>query len=76
MIIDNDGEHGAFPVPFLLRFAQRLPDIPDRPLRYDAARQLGQILVEGRWVDSLDVSFGPEVETLCTKVDKETTDDQ
>ena len=62
--------------PFLVRFAQRLPDVPQHPLRYDSARQVSQILVNGAWVDAADAAEQELCSTRVTKMAPETTDDQ
>jgi hypothetical protein len=61
-------------VPFLLRFARPVPSNPRHAFRYDAARQLSQVLVDGVWVDSPDA--GDLLSgTVVTEVRTETTDE-
>lgn len=63
-------------VPFLFRFAERLPESECLLLRYDAARQISQACVSGRWVDAPDVREGWPRGTRFTEVQAETTDDR
>ena len=63
-------------VPFVFRFAQRLPHVPHRCLRYDPARQISHVLVDGRWIDSPDVPGESMGSTRETRVRAETTDDE
>ena len=64
------------PIPFVFRFAHRLPNIPHQILRYDAARQISQVLVDGHWVDSRLALSEPLTATRLTEVRMETTDDE
>lgn len=61
--------------PLILRFAQRIPSVVPELLRYDAERQIAQVLEDGKWIDRL-VSGAPGENTRCTKVKTETTDDE
>jgi hypothetical protein len=61
--------------PIILRFAQRIPPAKPEILRYDAERQIAQVLEGGNWVDRLTVG-GQGENTKCTKVQNETTDDE
>jgi hypothetical protein len=64
-------------VPFVARFAERLDEAPLRTLRYDPQRQVSQVLVEGRWVDTLEAHLKTQPPgTRVTRVGGETTDDQ
>jgi hypothetical protein len=58
-------------VPFLFRFAQRLPETKPQRLRYDEVRQISQVLEGEVWID---VCADCE-STLFTRVAQETTDD-
>lgn len=60
--------------PFILRFAQLIPPISPEILRYDAVRQIAQVLDGGIWVDRLTTG-GPGDKTKVTEVRSETTDD-
>jgi len=61
-------------VPFLVRFAKAIPHKPDPVFRYDASRQLGQVLVDGLWTDSPDA--GDILNgTRVTEVKTETIDE-
>ena len=62
-------------LPFVFRFAQPLVDAPRHPLRYDAARQISQVLIDGKWFDTPDASVEPIASTRITKVQSETQDD-
>lgn len=62
--------------PFLLRFAEPLPETTPQKLRYDVARQVAQVLVNGSWVDTPDALDSAMHSTRVTKVVAETTDDQ
>lgn len=62
--------------PFVYHFAQRLPEMPHHRLRYDTARQVSQVLVDGRWVDSPNASVALTSSTRFTRVPGETTDDE
>lgn len=70
----------AFPtrlmVPFVFHFAQQLPEVIRYPLRYDATRQVAQVLFEGKWLDRTDVPGDSVASTRFTRVQAETTDDQ
>ncbi|MBN9662265.1 MAG: hypothetical protein J0H49_28970 [Acidobacteria bacterium] len=60
--------------PIILRFAQRIPAASPEVLRYDAERQIAEVLEGGQWVDRLTVG-GQGASTKFTKVKNETTDD-
>lgn len=66
----------AYHLPFVFRFAQPLPSVPRHVLRYDRTRQISQVLVNGRWIDSPDASEEPTASTRHTRVQAETTDDE
>ena len=61
--------------PFILRFAQQIPASYPQALRYDAQRQIAQILENGKWVDTPDAREKVRQATRLTKVAAETTDD-
>lgn len=61
-------------VPFILRFANKLPPTRGEILRYDAERQIAQVLEGGKWVDRVSAG-GQESSTRVTAVHAETTDD-
>lgn len=61
--------------PIILRFAQRIPPVSPEVLRYDAERQIAQVLEGGNWVDRLTVG-GQGEGTSFTRVQAETTDDE
>jgi hypothetical protein len=75
MATDNP-ELNPASVPFLFRFAEPIPEAPLLPVRYDGRRQLSQVLVDGRWVDSPDVSVEVMRATRFTRVARETSDDE
>lgn len=62
-------------VPFLFRFTELMPESPRHPLRYDAQRQIAQVFIGGKWVDSLDAPSPLMVATRETRVPRKTTDD-
>ncbi len=70
-------ELGAYEgaMPFLLRFAERVPRGRLRPSRYNVERQISQVLVEGQWVDAPDAPDESVGGTRVTDVRAETTDD-
>jgi hypothetical protein len=53
-----------------------MPEVSLRPLRYDAARQISQTLIGGRWIDTPDASLELIGATRLTEVKRETTDDE
>jgi hypothetical protein len=59
-------------VPFLFRFAQKLPDMKPQQLRYDEGRQVSQVLEGDTWIDAC-VDYHP---SRFTRVKQETTDDE
>ena len=63
-------------IPFILRFAQQIPPVSPEMLRYDAERQITQLLDNGNWVDRLAVGGRAGENTRFTKVKTETTDDE
>lgn len=64
-------------VPFLVRRSEPMSQQPTRRrLRYDPLRQITQVEVEGRWVDSPDLSNDAGAGTRLTRVRAETTDDE
>jgi hypothetical protein len=75
MIID-DAPLAIQTVPFIFRFAEPLPETRGLPMRYDAARQVAQVLVDGTWVDRTDAPDTPSAFTRFTRVEAETTDDR
>ena len=72
----EDSREGLLQLPFIFGFGQKLPELPRHPLRYDAARQISQVLIHGRWVDGPDASGELMASTRLTKVERETTDDE
>jgi hypothetical protein len=76
MMIPDESSPKRLFLPFVFRFAERLPEVVRSPLRYDSARQISQALVGSKWVDSPDASAGSMPSTRCTKVKAETTDDE
>ena len=63
--------------PFIVRFAELLGDEPLHAFRYDPQRQVSQVLVEGRWLDSPEAHLKTHPQgTRLTRVGGETTDDQ
>ena len=75
MTNDKCGNRDTF-VPFIVRFGEPIEEHPMRPLRYDAPRQIAQVLVNGAWVDTPDATGEVESSTRVTKTARETTDDQ
>lgn len=63
-------------VPFLVRRSEPMSQPARRRLRYDLLRQITQVEVEGRWVDSPDLSNDAGAGTRLTRVRAETTDDE
>lgn len=64
------------PLPFLLRFAEKIPEAPAGSFRFDAPRSVSQAFIDGEWVDALDVrQAAMNGVTKLTEVGKETTDD-
>jgi hypothetical protein len=63
------------PVPFLFRFAERLPRTEGQPVRYDTTRQISQVLMDGLWVDATKASADFCGGTRITATQQETTDD-
>jgi hypothetical protein len=61
--------------PFIVRFAEPLAQSSLRQARYDAKRQVTQILVEGLWIDAPDTSAQAFKDTHFTRVGGETSDD-
>ena len=62
--------------PFICQFAEPLPRVAPYPVRYDAARQIAQVLVGTTWVDTPDARLAPMLTTRSTRVQAETTDDE
>jgi hypothetical protein len=62
--------------PFLMRFSEpiRRTEIP--PARYDTARSVSQVLVDGNWVDAPEAFGTGDCPTRITEIENETTDDQ
>jgi len=75
MTNDQSGHRDTL-VPFIVRFGEPMGESPLRPLRYDAPRQIAQVLVNGSWVDTPDATGEMEASTRMTKTERETTDDQ
>jgi hypothetical protein len=69
-------QHGPLLMsPFLARFAQPLTAMPVVTVRYDATRQITQVLADGTWVDAPDATDPSFATTRLTRVLAETTDD-
>ena len=62
--------------PFLLRFAKPIPEEPSLRLRYDAGRQIAQVLQNGEWIDTPEAVIETTGGTRKTAVAQETTDDE
>lgn len=60
--------------PFLLRFSEPLPAQAPVRMKYDSARQVSLVAVNGQWVDAI-ASNAFAGGTLITRVQAETTDD-
>ena len=63
-------------VPFVFQFAQIMDETDHQKMRYDAVRQISQILVAGNWVDGPDAQIESAAGTRLTDIDRETTDDE
>jgi len=63
-------------IPFIVRFATLMDEVPLYVFRYDSQRQVSQVLVDEHWVDSPEAYLNPQPGTRVTKVGGETTDDQ
>jgi hypothetical protein len=63
-------------VPFLLRFAEAIPNYPPSAFKYIPERQIAQVYVNGQWVDTPDAAGELGHITRKTAVHQETTDDQ
>jgi hypothetical protein len=74
MTNDNSRNRDTF-LPFVVRFGEPMEERPLRPLRYDAPRQIAQVLVDGTWVDTPDATGEVEASTRMTKIARETIDD-
>lgn len=61
--------------PFITRFAMPIGGSEPQPLRYDAERQISQLLVNGEWLDATSTGMTTGGSTRHTKVNNETTDD-
>lgn len=61
--------------PFLFRFAKPMPEQKVYPVRYDARRQISQVLVDGNWIDGPDSPCEFVQSTRVTATQRETTDD-
>lgn len=62
--------------PFIARFATSIEGNDPQCLRYDANRQISQLLVEGVWLDAADIGPTACRSTRITRVQNETTDDE
>ena len=72
----TEANSGPSRLPFLLTFGEDVPQTPTVPYRYDRARQIGQVLASGRWVDAhLAPASADAPTTRKTRVARETTDD-
>ena len=74
----TDDDRSTHPprVPFIVRFADPLPDVPVHTFRYDPQRQVSQVFVNGHWLESPEAYLETQSDTRYTKVGGETTDDQ
>lgn len=63
-------------VPFIVRFAMPMAQVPLYVFRYDSQRQVSQVLLDQQWVDSAEAYLSPEPGTRLTRVGGETTDDK
>lgn len=63
------------PRPFLTHSAELLPVERQSEWRYDTARSVSQVLIAGRWIDSVNAPESPQPQTRKTDVGQETTDD-
>lgn len=63
-------------IPFLLQFAEPIKHALPQRLRYDEARQIAQVQINGHWVDTPDALEHTMKSTRITKVQAETTDDE
>jgi len=63
-------------LPFLAKFAEDLPQTTCSQLRYDRARQISQVFVDGEWLDTPDARGEFTGGTRKTAVVSETTDDE
>ena len=74
----TDDDRSTYPsrVPFIARFADPLPDVPLYTFRYDPERQVSQVLVNGRWLESPEAYLETQPGTRLTRVGGETTDDK
>ncbi len=62
--------------PLVMRFSEPIRRTKAPLARYDTARSVVQVLVDGNWIDAPD-AFGTVVgSTRTTKINNETTDDQ
>jgi hypothetical protein len=62
-------------LPFLMHFAEAIPDRKRHKIRYDASRQISQVFIDGRWIDSSDALAEDQNDTTITATRNETTDD-
>lgn len=64
-------------IPFLLTLGDDIPPSDTVPYRYDRDRQIGQVLVDGSWVDANSIAAPIAAPaTGFTKVARESTDEQ
>ena len=63
-------------IPFIFRFAQKIPPSAPEVLRYDAQRQITQIMENGNWIDTTTARAKVGKGTRFTRVKAETTDDE
>lgn len=61
--------------PFLLRFAESIQHAIPHRVRYDEMRQIAQVEINGKWVDTPDALKHTMNSTRTTRVFAETTDD-
>ena len=63
-------------IPFIVRFATLMNEVPLYVFRYDSQRQVSQVLVNEHWVDSPEAHLTPQPDTRLARVGGETTDDK
>lgn len=61
--------------PFLVRFAEPMERAALQQVRYDESRQIAQVYINSKWVDTPDALNHTMNSTRMTKVNAETTDD-
>lgn len=72
----TEAPSASMALPLLMRFAKPLGPAVSHRLRYDPARQIAQVEINGQWVDTPDAEGEFPSSTFITKVARESTDDQ